>query len=504
LRYADLRSGSFRQLSDGVVNDLSVTRAGNGFVVESDRDGGIYNIFLLNALTGAAEQLTHFKDTGLGAIAGAPDGVVAYERNGSLYTLDLASRATRRIPLKVALDRSETKLRTVHAGDWSTGAALSSRGDVSLEARGDILLLQEGHSSQNVTSTSGANDRNPIFSPDGTQLAYLSDARGDEDLYVRTLASGKVRRVALPTNRGGFQELSWSPDGHKILLSTQRLTLHLVDLDSQRVSDVETAHHTMQSDFEPMWSPDSQWVAFAEYQPNNNRAIILYNVRDKVRHVITDGTIDADNPVFDPTGRYLYFITSENAGAVDALGMRGAAMRPLVLREIQAIALHKGDRSPFATDSERAAPPTPPNAKPDFAGMNERVWQFPDKRDYDRIVSIPDGLLVRAREWPSTPAEGSPNLALYNLATSGAPALAKLEDSIDRLSISPDGSKFLSQAGNQWKVRDTARPDTSRVVDISSAMVAVNPAHEMRNRYHQTLRQFRALFYDPNFHGQDQ
>ncbi len=504
LRYADLKSGAFRQLSDGVVNDISVTRAGNRFVIESDRDGGIYNLFLLDEVTGAAEQLTHFEDTGLGAIAGAPDGVVAYERNGILYTLDLGSRATRRIPLKVALDLRETKLRKVHAADWLSGAAVSNRGDMAFEARGDILLLHEGHSSQNVTSTSGANDRSPIFSPDGSQLAYLSDAKGDEDLYVRTWASGKVRRVALPGNRGGFQELSWSPDGHKILLSDQRLTLHLVDLDSQQVSDVETSRHTMQSEFKPVWSPDSQWVAYAKYQANNNRVIILYDVRDKVRHVITDETIDADNPVFDSKGRYLYFISSENAGAVEALGMRGAAMRPLALREIQAIALHKGDRSPFATNGpEPPAPTTPLSAKLDFAGMNERIWQFPDKRDYARIASIPEGLLVTAREWPSTPAEGSPHLALYKLGTSGAPALAKLEDSIDRLFTSPDGSKSLSEVGDEWKVRDTARPDTSRVVDISAATVAVNPAQEWRNLYHQTWRQFRALFYDPTFHGQD-
>jgi len=505
LAYADLKAGTFRQLSDGIVNDIAATRAGDRFVIESDRDGGIYNLFSLDPVTGRADQLTHFKDTGLGAFAGAPDGVVAYERDGRLYTLDPASGAARPVPLKVKLDLRETRVRTVQAADWLSSAAISSTGDLSFEARGDILLFRrEAHASDNLTASSGANDRIPAFSPDGTELAYLSDAGGDEDLYVRSLPSGKTRRIPLPEDRGGYGELRWSPDGRKILLSDARLTLRLVDLDSGKISEVETSSHSMQSEFKPVWSPDSLWLAYAQYQPNNNRVIILYDVRDKARHVVTDGTIDAASPAFDRAGRYLYFISSENAAAADALGMRGAAMRPLVLRELRAIALHKGDQSPFVAPTEPAASASPRSDRIDFAGMNERIWQFPEIKDFDHILAIPDGLLVRAREWPSTPAATNARLSLHKFRAFADAPLAKLEDSIDSLYVSPDGRKFLFQVGSEWKVRDSeAGAESFRPVDIAAATVTIDPVQEWRNLYHQAWRAFRSWFYDPNFHNQD-
>jgi tricorn protease len=166
--------------------------------------------------------------------------------------------------------------------------------------------------------------------------------------------------------------------------------------------------------------------------------------------------------------------------------------------------LHKGGRSPFAKDSEPAATATAAAAGIDLAGMNERIWRFPEKRDFDRIRSIPGGLLVTAQEWPSTPAAGTPSRPLYRFEAFGGAVLTKLEESIDSLSVSPDGRKFISQVGDEWKVRNaTGDPDEGRAVDLAAATVAVNPLQEWRSFYHQAWRGFRALFYDPDFHGQD-
>jgi dipeptidyl aminopeptidase/acylaminoacyl peptidase len=62
-----------------------------------------------------------------------------------------------------------------------------------------------------------ANYRMPRFSPDGTRLAYLSSAEGDNQLYVLWLKSGKTSRVTnlqqTPT------DITWSPNGQWLAFS---------------------------------------------------------------------------------------------------------------------------------------------------------------------------------------------------------------------------------------------------------------------------------------------
>jgi dipeptidyl aminopeptidase/acylaminoacyl peptidase len=61
-------------------------------------------------------------------------------------------------------------------------------------------------------------DRVPKFSPDGRQIAFLSDRRSASDfqLYLLDPVSGAVR--ATPPVEGWVEYLHWSPDGKRILL----------------------------------------------------------------------------------------------------------------------------------------------------------------------------------------------------------------------------------------------------------------------------------------------
>ena len=58
------------------------------------------------------------------------------------------------------------------------------------------------------------NHYNPVFSPDGTKLAYLSSKEGKTQIYLRDLVTGNTTRVTdvamSPSN------MSFSPDGKQL------------------------------------------------------------------------------------------------------------------------------------------------------------------------------------------------------------------------------------------------------------------------------------------------
>ena len=64
-------------------------------------------------------------------------------------------------------------------------AALSPTGvRAAFEARGEIFTVPAEKAAPNLTQSSGAHDRSPVWSPDGAQLAWLSDASGEYQLML--------------------------------------------------------------------------------------------------------------------------------------------------------------------------------------------------------------------------------------------------------------------------------------------------------------------------------
>jgi dipeptidyl aminopeptidase/acylaminoacyl peptidase len=100
------------------------------------------------------------------------------------------------------------------------GAAIAFTGTVFTELAGHgtsrVCLAEDG----NVTILTGGpgEQRHPRFSPDGSLLAYLSDAAqpGDFQLRIRDLAAGTD--TAPGTVPGTIENLQFAPDGRHILL----------------------------------------------------------------------------------------------------------------------------------------------------------------------------------------------------------------------------------------------------------------------------------------------
>lgn len=494
LELVDLRAGTFTPLSSDPGNDRLPVRAGDRMLFASDRADGLYDVHSLDLATGRASPITRLSGTGIGALAGSPDGAAAFERDGRIFLLDPATGRTRAVRISFPPDRGETGERQVPASDFVEGARVGPGGEVAISARGDILLVDATGKERNLTASSVATDHSPAFSFDGRRLAHLSfDARGDA-LVLTNLkpAPSRQRAIRLPRGRGGYFDPRWSPDGRRLAVTDLRAGLWLVDAATGRARLIDIATHMNDVSFEVEWSPDGQWLAYEKYLPNNNRALFLRQATRGPAYQLTSGEVDARRPTFDRGGRQIYFLASGNAAAAEAFGMYPTLLRPLVLRKIQVATV---ELSQSSADLRRSLDP---------AAFAQRVRTLPfEARDYESIAVLSDSsLLASARQWPATPGRGAATVALFRL-DADSPEPAPIATDIGSFVVSPGRRKLLVETDDRWSVRPLPAGTDSSTFTLDDVRLTVQPREEWRQIYHEAWRLMRDTFYDSTHHGQD-
>ncbi|HXI86414.1 MAG TPA: PDZ domain-containing protein, partial [Parvularculaceae bacterium] len=87
---------------------------------------------------------------------------------------------------------------------------------------GDLWVADRDGSNPRRLTSSDAEETNPIFSPDGSKIAYSADFENNEDVYVIDVAGGQPKR--LTWHPGADIAVDWTPDGAKIAFVSRRET----------------------------------------------------------------------------------------------------------------------------------------------------------------------------------------------------------------------------------------------------------------------------------------
>ena len=99
-----------------------------------------------------------------------------------------------------------------------------------------------------------------------------------------------------------------SPDSTKIAFGDKDRKLYFVDVESGGIETVDQAVDREIRRFS--WSPDSRWLAYESSGENRERSIYLYSLKTKSKTALTSTFTDDSEPVFDPDGKYLYFVSN--------------------------------------------------------------------------------------------------------------------------------------------------------------------------------------------------
>lgn len=513
---ANLNDGAVEKLTQGDYNDDSPMWVGDKIYFISDRTSA-YNLFVYDLKSKQTKQLSSFVQHGVRWTA-AGGGVIAFVRDGRIHIYDPATAKTTTLDVRVSPDTPELKSRSVNAVRTIDWASLSASGDqLVFGSRGELLLFNpKSGESQNLTQTPGVAERYPAISSDGRSLAYFSDESGEYQLHIRPLSGeGPVKKIAIEQRPTFYRELTWSPDSKHVAFTDKRLALWVADVAAGTTRRVDSSTYSYQEAWFPNWSPDARWLAYSKHLPNRVRTAYIYDVQAGQTHQVTDGHTHVQSPVFDRGGKYLYFISSSNAGTSEyGWGvLNGVVARPLVTRRLHVMVLQEGQPIPISPagpnpDAKFDEPLS--QVRIDFDHIGQRVIDFNlPNGDYEQLATGKPGLLyVLTNEWPKSPTLGTgPAQTLYLYDLSKPAKLEKLVEEIRSFDVSTDGDRmfYLKGRGPEWFIVSAlAAPKADEgKLDLKKLEVTVDPRAEWKQMYRESWRIMRDWFYDPNHHGQN-
>jgi Tol biopolymer transport system component len=146
-----------------------------------------------------------------------------------------------------------------------------------LAGQGRILFVAGNYSQQEiyVMDADGSNrmrltnnlfaDSEPVWSPDGQQIAFVSERLDGRQIFVMATDGSNVRQLT----HSPYDSYSpaWSPDGSQIAFVSepegvwQEAAIHVMNADG---SDLQRLTYTTNRALSPIWSPDGRKILFAK------------------------------------------------------------------------------------------------------------------------------------------------------------------------------------------------------------------------------------------------
>ena len=493
----DLKTSDAKRITEGPRPTRDPMWIGDTIYFNSDRDGH-FNIYAYTVSTGKTTQVTASKPWDVRWPSSDHASRIVYELNGELQVFDTKSAKATPLSITVPDDGLARRPSRIPVANYIESYELSPKGERALfSARGDIFTAPiEKGPTRNLTHSSGAHDKWPTWSPDGSQIAFISDKSGEEELYLVPQDGSKPAEQITTGGSAMRYQPEWSADGKRIAFGDKDGKIWVVTLADRKMIEIVDASRGQIRDY--TWSPSGNYLAFSMATNGNGFSqIFVWSAADGKNHRVTDDMFNAANPAWDPQGNYLYFISDhEFAPQISQIEFNYATNRSAY---IYAMALRKDVKNPFPPESDEvtvskseekpppppaeakkeaspepakpAASPSPAEAKPamppqktlvvDFDGIGARVARVPVGADNYGGLSAKTGFLI----YGTGPA-------FYYGRQGDRPAQLRLFSIKDRkettlvddgagYAMSRDGSKVLVRQGPGFSLYDATPRATS-------------------------------------------
>ena len=189
-------------------------------------------------------------------------------------------------------------------------------GSVRNSGNHDIFVMDADGSNEVRLTTDLAYDDQPVWSPDGSTLAFMSDRNGNFEIYTMPGSGGVPTRLTNNFAADGFP--AWSPDGTKIAFVRGDLrnpsTFEIFVMNADGTNQVRLTNDVV-IDGVPSWSPDGTRIVFMSggssvFDPNSFEIYVM-NADGGGRTRLTNNTIVDGQPSYSPDGSKILFASGD-------------------------------------------------------------------------------------------------------------------------------------------------------------------------------------------------
>lgn len=495
-------------------NDSKPVWKGKKVYFRSDRDGE-FNLYSYDVTAKSVNALTKYSDLPVSSLEGNNDGII-YSQGGYLHVYYPLTNATSKLTISIAADLLDQRERYVKGDQYIRTGDISPTGArIVLDYRGEILTLpaQKGDLF-NLTNTPGAHETDPAWSPNGRSVAYFSDASGEYELHIKNQDGTGEARAIRPGGSGFYANIHWSPDSRKIVFVDNGRNLYLTDLTSGKTTKIAQDVNYVPGAFRDLfgsWSSDANHISYTTISETNFQRAYVYSLTENKSYAVSDGYSNVTEPIFDPSGKYMYMLASTDAGpVVNWFDQSSNDME--ATNAIYLITLQKSVISPFAKENEiETVTDTTTSKAPykadsnkiklriDWDGIQNRIVAIPlPGGRYRSLAAVKEGELFYLADGPHNAVPTTLNLFTFKKRKSETLMPA------DGYIIAAKGEKTLYYSAGRWGIVATGqKPTPESMINTSSIQVKINPKEEWKNIFNEAWRVNRDYFYDSNMHGVD-
>lgn len=369
---------------------------------------------------------------------------------------------------------------------WVRDARISPDGKrIAFGYKGDIYTVSFNGGEARRVTTGPSYESAPVWSPDGSQIAYASDRNGGKDIYVVSAEGGAPRRLTYKS--AAETPEAFTPDGKEVLFSAviqdpvssaqfphrSQSELYAVSVDDgnvRQILGVPAVNVAVSPDgsflFEDVKGSEDKWRK--HHTSSVTRDVWKYDAKTGAFTNLTSRAGEDRNPALSADGKNYYFLSERNGGSFNvysaplAAGAAAVKLTDFKDHPVRFLSSGAGDRLAFVYNGELYT--MTPGAKP--AKLNINLVD-------DNITDIDDVPFSRVR---------------------GAV-------------ISPDGKQMAYTVRGEVLVSSTEYPSTKQITHTPAIESGLSWGSDGRSLYYGSLRSGRSNIYkaiikrkeDPNF-----
>lgn len=151
----------------------------------------------------------------------------------------------------------------------------------------DVWIMNADGSNQRALTTDPSRDQGPVWSPDGSRIAFMSDRDGDTEIF--TMAADGTDVIQLTRNAAFDMYPVWGPTGRIAFISTRNVSNGTTEIWTMNRDGSGLARLTSNdgSDAYPAWTPDGR-ILFASAP--NLRAGVSLGAQQEIYRMNADGS----------------------------------------------------------------------------------------------------------------------------------------------------------------------------------------------------------------------